>query len=144
MWNWLRKAANPDLEVLDEIDSFLEGNLPQHAGGRAARMPGWVWISAVAHGDPEVLAAVATRPEVNGVVGSWERAIGFLGGEVLDVADRREASVRDLQQRVLIPAELHFLDQAARGWSPGPAEFASDVLAQLEEHRRAGPRRESS
>ncbi len=135
---WLRKKWNPDLEVLDEVDAFLNGTFPERAGSRTARLPGWAWISALTHGGTEVLATLSTpadRP-----VGSWGRAIGFLADEVLDLAADEGTALADLQEGVLVPAELHFLDQAARGWTPGPEQFTAEVLAELEHQRRAGPR----
>jgi len=129
---------NPDLEVLDEVDAFLDGTFPERAGSRASRLPGWAWVSALSHGGTEVLAALSDPPDPP--VGAWGRAIGFLADEVLDLAGREDAELRDLQEGVLVRAELHFLDQAARGWAPRPEQFTAEVLAQLEHRRRAGPR----
>jgi hypothetical protein len=136
----LRKMWNPDLEVTDEVDSFLDGSLAVGAGARAGRLPAWAWISTLAHGGVEVLEGLLAQRDRGRVASPWERAVGFLAGEALDLSEHREEPLRDLQEHVLVPAELHFLDQAARGWSPGPEQFASVVLAELEGHRRAGPR----
>jgi hypothetical protein len=91
------------------------------------------------HGS-RLLVGLSAPGDGNRTVGPWERAVGFLAGEALDLAGRCEQSLRDLQARVLVPAELDVLAQAARGGTPGPEQFASGVLAELEEDRRAGPR----
>jgi hypothetical protein len=130
----------PELDVLDEVDWYLDGTLPARTKVRPARLPAWAWISMLAHGSPETLASLSTpRAQEHGEP-AWEQAVAFLAGEALDVAGRGEELVRALQRSLLIPAELHFLDQAARGWSPGPKQFAAEVHAGLEERRRAGPR----
>jgi hypothetical protein len=139
MREWLRRAVTPELEVLDEVDWSLDGTFLTHTRVRPARVPAWAWLSALAHGGPDTLAALVAQGG-DGVVAPWSRAVAFLAGELLDLADHREASVRALQRSVLVPAELRFLDSAARGWSPDPQQFAGEVLAALEERRRAGPR----
>jgi hypothetical protein len=140
MRDWLRRAVTPELEVLDEVDWYLDGTLLTHRRTRPARMPPWAWISVLAHGDPDALADLAAPEGRDHVVAPWPLAVSFLAGETLDVAGRQAGAVRALQRSVLIPAELRFLERSARGGNPGPEQFATEVLAELEEQRSAGPR----
>jgi hypothetical protein len=130
----------PELEVLDEVDWYLDGTFLTRTRTRPARVPPWAWISVLAHGGPDALASLAAREGKDQGVAPWPLAVAFLAGEALDVAGRRAESVRALQRSVLVPAELRFLEQSARGSSPEPGQFATEVLAELEEQRSAGPR----
>jgi hypothetical protein len=120
-------------------ESYLRGALPRRAGSRARRLPPWAWVSALAHGNREAVEELARRQGDQDAAAAWARAVGFLAGEVLDVAGGRADRVGELQHRVLVPAELDFLDRAAQGRAPEPERFVAGVLAVLEEERRARP-----
>lgn len=138
---WGRAVGLPDREVADTAQSLLDGTLPERAGGRARRLPPWAWISALVHGDRHGLEQLACRQGDRDAAASWAQAVGFLAGEVLDLAGGQDERLVDLQRRILVPVELDLLDQAARGWTPGPQHVVSTVLADLDEERRARPAR---
>jgi hypothetical protein len=95
--------------------------------------------SALAHGDRGVLKALACRQGDPDAMASWARGVGFLASAVLDLAERQGSLVVELQRRVVVPAELDFLDLTARGWTLGPEHLVSRVIAGLDEERRARP-----
>jgi hypothetical protein len=134
-----RVVGHADRELVEVAESYLRGALPGRAGGRARRLPPWAWVSALAHGSREAVEELACRQGDRDTAAGWARAVGFLAGEVLDVAGGREERVGELQHRVLVPAELDYLDRAAQGRAPEPERFVAGVLAVLEEERRARP-----
>jgi hypothetical protein len=94
--------------VADEAEAFLQGRLLERmlscgAGGQA---PGWMWLNAVAHGDPEQVEMLATvcadkvKP-----TGGWRGARARLARELLDRSEGDVAAMRLLQRQVLIPLE---------------------------------------
>jgi hypothetical protein len=136
-----RWSGHPDRELVEVAESFLRGALPDRAGGRAKRLPAWAWVSALAHGSRATVEELACRQGERDTAAGWARAVGFLAGEALDVAGPGEDGLAELQRRVLVPAELDFLDRAAQEGTPEPERFVAGVLPALEEERRARPAR---
>jgi hypothetical protein len=98
-------------------------------------------VSALAHGSRATVEELACRQGERDTAAGWARAVGFLAGEALDVAGPGEDGLAELQRRVLVPAELDFLDRAAQEGTPEPERFVAGVLPALEEERRARPAR---
>ena len=105
-------------------------------GPGPARAP-WARADTQAHGRRAAVEELACRQCDRELAAGWARAVGFLAGEALDVAEPGEHRWAELQRWVLVPAELEFLDQAASGPAPEPERFVAGVLPALEEERRA-------
>jgi hypothetical protein len=94
--------------VADEAEAFLQGRLLERmlscgAGGQA---PGWMWLNAVAHGDPEQVEMLATVcADKAKPTGGWRGARARLARELLDRSEGDVAAMLLLQQQVLIPLE---------------------------------------
>ena len=142
MGRWRNRwAGGADRELVELAEGFLRGALPGRAGPRAKRLPPWAWVSALAHGGRGTLEELACRQGDRDVAAGWARAVGFLAGEALDVAGPGDDRLAELQRRVLVPAELAFLDQAAEDRAPEPERFVAGVLPAIERERRARPAR---
>jgi len=94
--------------LADEAAAFLEGRLleSQRATGAGGRVPPWLWLNAVAHGDTQVLRALVQpgRP-AGGPVGGWRSVRAELARELLDRSGGDAELLADLQRRALVPLE---------------------------------------
>ena len=105
--------------VADEAEAFLQGRLLEQmrACGAGGQTPPWMWLNAVAHGDTQVLEALAA-PSSDKVpaVSSWRVARAVVARELLDRSGGDPAVIRRLQQCALVPLEEWFTDLG--GMSP--------------------------
>jgi hypothetical protein len=98
---WRRSAE--DQELVAECEAFLSGRYLYRCGGRRGRLPAWVWMSTLAHGDRadiEALADAGTGPR------NETGPAQYFARQVLSVVDVQGLSLRSLQRELLVPLEL--------------------------------------
>lgn len=98
-------------DVADEAAAYLDGRLLEllRAEGAGGLVPPWIWLNAVAHGDQERIAWLASDRVAGGA--GWRRVRAALADELLRVADGDPAEVARLQREVLVPLELSLAER---------------------------------
>lgn len=135
---WLIRSRTPhatrDSQALvAECGAFLTGRYAQELDDSRDPVPAWAWLSILAHGDEDDLAAFASedrrrRPPREAAI--WRQAVGFLALEVLSQARRGRCPLVELQRTTLVPLELR-LTAADTRVAPDPAGFVTMVLGAL-------------
>lgn len=121
-------ATTGDGAVLGrETEAFLSGRLVQTWHDQWLMVPAWGWLTVLAHGGPDEVAALSdTATYWSPSERSWSLALSFLAGEILARAPTPEA-LRDLQRTVLVPLELEML-RVEGGTVVEPRELVCRVL----------------
>ena len=98
-----------DSGLADEATAYLEGRLleRQRAAGAGGRVPAWLWLNAVAHGDAGRLHELADPPTS---AGGWRGVRASLAREVLSRTGDDPAAIAALQRGVLVPLENRLED----------------------------------
>lgn len=137
------KWRRPDAAVrrlIEDCEQFLAGSYAEHVAVTGGRVPVWAWVNLLAHGtETDLRAAAAPRPPAEPIT-DWERARGFLAGEVLAATDGSGgvSGLGGVQQSALVPLELDLAaDPSVERWRPG--QMVAAVLAALPDRSR--PRR---
>jgi hypothetical protein len=143
MWRWRmtheKRAGNEyspaGAQLLEECEAFLAGRYLDRLDADSSDIPGWAWLSVLAHSSPDAVAKLmddrvnwASRPELL----PWRHALRSISGNHLNASSEASTSVLTLQRAVLVPLEL--LPNATH---LGPAALARAVsLALSREVRR--------
>jgi hypothetical protein len=121
----------------NEFDSFLAGAYIDWLLRNNQPIPAWAWVNRVAHAgidDLEELASgVDYSPCSREGLEPWRIVTTFIASEVVAAAGD-ETTLAYLQQRVLVPLELHL----AESWwaAVTPREVAATVLVALQNAAR--------
>ena len=108
---WIRKldgwTAWGDAGLADEATAYLQGRLleQRRATGAGGQVPPWLWLNAVAHGDPVRLRELADVARPGTVVTGWRATRAALAREVMDRTGGNPDEVAALQREVLVPLE---------------------------------------
>jgi len=105
--------------VAEEAAAYLQGRLleRQRDAGAGGRVPAWLWLNAVAHGDAARLHELAEPPRPGpSPVAGWRSARAVLAHEALQRCGDDPAALRNLQLRALVPLEAGLAD--IRGLTP--------------------------
>lgn len=115
--------------LADETAAYLDGHLLEslRAGGAGGRVPGWMWLNGVAHGDPERIAWLASERPPSPALG-WRRARARLADELLKRSGGDPKEMARLQNDVLIPLELMLSNEP----DLSPGRLVDVVVAELE------------
>jgi hypothetical protein len=115
-WRRVRHALNGwttwgGSDVADEAAAYLDGRLLEclRAKGAGGIVPPWIWLNAVAHGDQERIAWLASDRSPGSA--GWRGARAALADELLRVADGDPVEVARLQRDVLVPLEMSLADR---------------------------------
>jgi hypothetical protein len=135
-WHRNRGKHKADLAVVEgviaEAQRLLSGRT--FDAQRGHRQRGWAVVGALAHGDRAELQKLArTGISSHPTSATWDAALAYVAGEVLEAAPSDRALVQ-VQRQVLIPLELKLLGAGGRG-QPNPRELVTLVLASLDAHR---------
>lgn len=135
-----RSRRGNTVEATAECEAFLRGRYLELAYDRDETLPAWVWLSKLAYASKRELSALAAcggrlpgRPEYE----CFWLALSVLSRKVLEATRDSGTSLKELQQRVLVPLELAALTEDL-----GPATLVKRVVAALSEERTT-PRSES-
>jgi hypothetical protein len=116
--------------LADEAAAFLAGRLleSQRATGAGGRVPPWLWLNAIAHGDMELLRGLAQPGRsAGGPVGSWRSVRAALARELLERSAGDNDLLADLQRTALVPLECRLTEVP----DLTPARLHEIVLAEL-------------
>jgi len=98
------------IALVDESASYLYGTLAVelHAGGRP--VPGWAWVSALAHAPADVITSWADRPEssapaADGTTDRWMAALSVAAKEIIATAADADVGLDEVQRSVFLPME---------------------------------------
>lgn|GEM_PF-2259497 len=136
---WPRRGAGRHLVI--ESESFLTGRwaVELHAGGRP--VPGWAWISGLAHAPVDVVAGWAAHreppPADGGVPDRWRVALSLVARELIVSAAAAGDSVETAQHLVFGRLEQ-------RGVTAGdPQHLVRVGLRELAQYRQVAQARVS-
>ena len=121
----------------NEFDSYLAGAYIDWLLRNNQPIPAWAWVNRVAHAPlddlQELASGVDYSPCSREGLEPWRIVTTFIASEVLATA-RDESTLAYLQQRVLVPLELHL----AESWwaAVTPREIAATVLVALQNAAR--------
>ena len=91
-------------DLADETGAYLDGRLLERCRATGSQAPGWMWLNAVAHGEPALLHELAVAPGGR-AGGAWRTVRSGLAAELLSVAGNRPTEVRRIQTELLVPLE---------------------------------------
>ena len=138
------KACLPNdgaVQLIAETEAFLSGDILHYLRGSGGAVPGWAWVNVLSHGDldhlRQVLLADSGQPAAlqtgnveawtvpNPLEESWRAARAqeeawtsaqrLLANELLELVDDDQGLLTYLQQKVLVPVELRFMDRESHG-----------------------------
>jgi hypothetical protein len=128
-------------ELVKECDVYLSGHYADYLETRNRPVPGWAWLSVLAHARPEQLRELVAedagwdRGRTRTTV--WWQAVGFLAGEIL-AQQEAEGSLDELRRSVLVPLELKWLTEDRT--LQRPRELVRTVLDALDQFPSSRPR----
>lgn len=107
---WRSKRA--DSRIADEASAYLHGWLLEFGWhtGPIGPLPPWLWLNAVAHGEPTRLSQLAEAPRSGVALTSWPQVRGALAHDVLVRTGGEPEAVAALQREVLVPLEIRIMD----------------------------------
>jgi hypothetical protein len=98
-----RRATEQGPGLVAECEAFLAGRYLSSCAGQGGRLPAWVWLSTLAHGNRADIEALA-----DGEAGLLDGPgpAQYFARQLLDIADMHRSSLRSLQRELLVPLEL--------------------------------------
>jgi hypothetical protein len=130
---WRKSREGP--ELVQECEAFLAGRYLFRRKRQPARVPPWIWLSTLAHGDRSDIEALAGA---KGGMGREMAAASYLARELLVSIDSYGLDLRSLQRSLLIPLEVHG-DGAESPWAT--KRVCTSVLAELKRARLRADKR---
>ncbi len=131
---------------VDDCEAFLTGRLAEYRMDHEQFVSVSDWTNLLAHGSEddlrhEISGAGGSRPRAHkaGCIAEWRAARLYLAATLLHRA-ADEATLRRIQQQVLVPLELK-LATGGVDWSAG--QWAKEVDAALDPHLWRYPYRET-
>ena len=121
----------------NEFDSYLAGSYVDWLLRNNQPIPAWAWVNSVAHAHfddlRELASGVDRLPCGRSGLEPWRLVSAFVASEVLAAAPD-ESTLVDLQERVLVPHELHLADS---WWAAvTPKDVVTTVLIALQNAAR--------
>lgn len=149
MWSPLKslrggRVKSEAHELVEESECFLAGRYPSVLQAAGCPVPGWAWLSMLAHAPADVLMAEAEgtrrhRRDRSSVL--WLGAVALLCQELVMVANRTGSNLEEVQHALIQDVELTWEPPRFEGSIAGPSQFVGDVRGALERYRRiAHPR----
>ena len=115
----LRSATNASRRLITDIEAFLSGDYATCLQRHGEAVPWWASLNRPAHGDlRDLQEAQRPLPGRNDPIeaslsDAWICAERLLVREVLAFVDGDSDLLRLVQRSVLVPLELHLIEQAA-------------------------------
>ncbi len=137
---WRRGKARASGRVSEELAAYLGGHYVEYLRDQDRPVPTWAWLNLLAHGTEAEIAAERALVGAHVEATRWRDARSYLAGEVLAILDADPVGLANVQESVLVPVELRFIEG---GTTPGPslADLVATVLAGLEAYRQVLKRR---
>lgn len=138
---WRRGKEERDVQVLAddlvrESESYLLGRYPYDLRAHGHAVPGWAWISVLAHAPYALILEMAAGEGQGSTrdhsVRQWQPALSYLARELLAVSARTGRTIEELQHSVLLDLEL---GAARRPGQLDPRLLVGEVLNELEPYR---------
>ena len=126
--------------LVRECESFLDGRYATELARARRTVPGWAWLSALAHSPASRLVAWAGSSDVNLRTGEeegdeWRAAVSMLSARLLATAAAMDCDVEDLQRSVLVPLELDV--GRLRSVGGDTAQLLGEVLRGIDAYRNS-------
>lgn len=99
----IRERTSAARSIADQCDAFLSGRYRTILVERSRPVPAWAWLNPLAHGDDEMVAALARMPAWDD---SPEACVARLARRTLLKMRDEHVSLAEVQHAVLIPLEL--------------------------------------
>lgn len=129
-WRRNRRALRLGVDrVTAEAEAIVRGRVVER--GQAGEIPTWVRLNELGHGDWEHITTLAAGAD-GSPVRSWDGAVRFLAGELVNLA-RDPASLVKLQRSAVIPLELALLSGDPE--PPTPTELVQLVRTRVAQAR---------
>jgi hypothetical protein len=128
-------------DLVKECDLYLSGRYADYLETRSRPVPGWAWLSVLAHSRPETLRELvmenprSDRGRTRTTV--WWQAVGFLAEEILS-HQHDDEGLDELRRSVLVPLELKWLTEGRP--LQRPRELVRTVLDALDQFPSSRPR----
>jgi len=104
---WQAVACVGDSGLADEAEAFLDGRLLEVMRAGGCPVTSWMWLNAVAHGDPERVVWLASSPAAQGPHPlDWPAARARVAAELVGRTGGDPFRMTRLQHAVLVPLEL--------------------------------------
>jgi len=113
MWS-IRRRQKRDLSLASEVEAYLDGSYAAYRKGLRQSVPSWAWLNRCAHASLATLRRLPREELTEDALArpdwSWARAERILVGELLSIVGESQEALGRVQQRILIPLELEYLD----------------------------------
>lgn len=121
----MRLFRDPEAMVLvAECEAFLDGRYAEMMEEAGVAAPPWSWMNLLAHGTEDEIRLAAD--DIRRAEG-WRVAQAYVAGEMVDAIDSGRATLRHLQQNILVPLELDVLGcSSSSKWTSG--QLAAGLL----------------
>jgi hypothetical protein len=120
--------------LVAEAERFLSGRYLDDAYEANREVPGWVWLSTLAHGDAETLEAaehwLAVERPVRSEYDTWGRVLQLLAREIRSMTETTTCTLSDIQRELLVPLELAIIASPV-----GPATMYRVVMSMIDHVR---------
>jgi hypothetical protein len=132
MWRRNRQQSTDVSQeaLVAEAERFLNGHYLDDAFATSREIPGWVWLSTLAHGDAEALldaeSWLASGRPVRSEYDTWGRVLQLLAREIRSMTETTTCTLAEIQRELLVPLELAIIASPV-----GPATMYRVVTSML-------------
>lgn len=134
-----RRAEALGRQLVGECESFLAGRYPSVLQDHGLPVPGWAWLSVLAHAPTESLAEHATgglrRRSLDATTAQWQQAVALLAQELVTTAYHTGCRVEELQHSLIFDIELEPSRSVFFACRAGPNQLVAEVRQALGRYR---------
>lgn len=144
---WPRRKlprGNPAVEATSpgigaECEAFVTGRYVEHLAAHQIPVPAWTWLNLLAHGTMEDLRLDDSRLTARdhrspNDAELWRAARSYLSGEILELVESSNTSLRRIQAATIRPTESRACQ--AQQHAPWTADrMVTEVLSGLSQQR---------
>lgn len=107
-------ALGLEERLVEESELFLSGRLAPAWAHDGRAVPGWAWLSTLAHASPETIRWLSWHAsDLSTGARRWGEDVGFAANLLCAIADTGGPGIEELQHGVIVPLELRGLHCAA-------------------------------
>jgi hypothetical protein len=128
-----QRGTSAGLVLVEECEAYLEGRYLEWLENAGKPIPAWAWLNGLAHGEPAVVMALATR---RGNRNDPIQLVADLASAVLHRMDQHADSLTAVQESRLQPLEVKLHQYAGAAPPEDAAELARWLTSGLGRFRR--------